>query len=311
MSDPASAATERSVSGDGAQVDLDELVSPLVRGQRPFEPEWYGAQPAHYFRKIRPGIDDFPWGSIDPSRFEERLLKRAQLSWTEAAFNEYCTAVAFTQLVQALLEVNAPVDLTAMAGDFLADEMLHVELTARLATELGGAANYQVDFSKLQVPLDPSLSPFQRANELVVRLCCVGEAFSLPMLAGCMQSSTHPLIKKVFEQIVKDESQHGRLGFLYLEWADEYLDEEERRRLGRCAGETVLQLSPLWRRLRSEVQDGKTSEGYSVEDIRALGWMLSADYRRTARESIQREVAEPLAAFGIKIPEAMMEEALS
>ena len=296
---------------DEGQIDEGELVSPLVRGLRPFEPEWYGAQPEHYFRKLRPGIEGFPWGTIDRSQFEPKLLKRAQLSWTEAAFNEYCTAVAFTQLVQALLEVNAPVDLTAMAGDFLADEMLHVELTARLATELGGAANYTVDFTTLQIPLDEALTPFQRANELVVRLCCVGEAFSLPMLAGCMQSATHPLIKQVFEQIVKDEALHGRLGFLYLEWADEHLDDEERDRLGRCAGETVLQLSPLWRRLKSEVRDGKTSEGYRVEDIRALGWMLSSDYRETARESIQREVAEPLAAFGIKIPAAMMEEALS
>ena len=60
-----------------------------------------------------------------------------------------------------------------MASDFLADEMLHVELTARLAAELGGAANYQIDFAKLKLPLDPDLHPMQRSNELIVRICCV------------------------------------------------------------------------------------------------------------------------------------------
>ena len=288
----------------------EEFVSPLVTGKRPFEPEWFGERPEHYFRKLRPGIEAFPWGTLDPNDFEPRLLKRAQLSWTEAAFNEYCTAIAFTQLVQALLEVNAPVDLIGMASDFLADEMLHVEMTARLANELGGAANYQVDFTQLRLPIDDQLSPLQKANELVVRLCCVGEAFSLPMLAGCMKSSTHPLIKRVFEQIVKDEALHGRLGFLYLEWVDEFLDDKERARLGYCAGDTLLQLSQLWRNLKSRVVGDRTSEGYKVEDIHKLGWMVSSDYRQVAENSVRKEVVKPLSEFAIHIPSEMLEQIL-
>ena len=288
----------------------EEFVSPLVIGKRPFEPEWFGEQPEHYFRKLRPGIEAFPWGTLDPNDFEPRLLKRAQLSWTEAAFNEYCTAIAFTQLVQALLEVNAPVDLIGMASDFLADEMLHVEMTARLANELGGAANYQVDFTQLRLPIDDQLSPLQKANELVVRLCCVGEAFSLPMLAGCMKSSTHPLIKRVFEQIVKDEALHGRLGFLYLEWVDEFLDDKERARLGYCAGDTLLQLSQLWRNLKSRVVGDRTSEGYKVEDIHKLGWMVSSDYKQVAENSVRIEVVKPLSEFAIHIPSEMLEQIL-
>ena len=59
-----------------------EFVSPLVRGKRPFEPEWFGSQPEHYFGKIRPGIDHFPWGTVKAEQFDPNLLKRAQLSWT-------------------------------------------------------------------------------------------------------------------------------------------------------------------------------------------------------------------------------------
>lgn len=285
---------------------IDEISSPLLTGKRPYEPEWFGHQPEHYFRKIRPGIEDFPWGTLEPDRFETRLIKMAQLFWTEASFNEYGTAVAISQLVQALLEVNAPVDLIAMASDFLADEMLHVELTARVAREFGGAAQCKVDFADLKIQIDPALSPLQKANELIVRICCVGEAFSLPMLAGSMKSSTHPLIQRVFEQIVKDEALHGRLGFLYLEWADEFIDAEERDRLGRCVGDALTQLSSLWLKPKGEVTDDR-----EAELIHQLGWMLPHDYVKLAAESVRREVLEPLSEFEICVPKEILTELLS
>ena len=278
--------------------------------KRPFVPEWFGGQAEHCFRRLRPGVEDMPWGTLDGTGCPPNLVARAQLSWTEAAFNEYCTAVAFTDLLKALLEINAPVDLIGMCGDFMADEMLHVELTCRLAMELGGGADYRLDYENLSIPLTPGLTALQRANELVVRLCCVGEAFSLPMLAGCMKSATHPLVEAVLEQIVRDEAQHGRLGYLYLEWVDEQLDDAERQRLGRAALDTVAKLSPLWRRLRSQVSGDKTSEGFEISDIRMMGWMLSHEYRAAACQGIRQEVQAPLAEFGIHLPPDELEALL-
>ena len=55
----------------------------------------------------------------------------------------------------------------------------------------------------------------------------------------------------------------------------------------------------------------KTSEGYKVEDIRKLGWMISEDYRRVAEESVRKEVVGPLAEFDIEIPTSMLEQILS
>ena len=274
----------------------------------PFEPEWFGGHAEHYFRRIRPGIEEMPWGTLDPSNYPPELVKRAQLSWTEAAYNEYCTAVAFSELLQALLEVNAPVDLVAMCGDFMADEMLHVELTCRLAMELGGGADYRVDFEGLRTKLDPNLTALQRANEMIIRLCCVGEAFSLPMLAGCLKSAAHPLTQAVLEQIVRDEALHGKLGFMYLEWVEDRLDAAECDRLALAAVDTIRGLSPLWRRLRSQVHGDHTSEGYLIGDIRQLGWMLSHEYRAAACQAVRDEVCGPLAEFGIHLPAEQVDE---
>ena len=116
----------------------------------PFDLEWFGGPAEKHFRKIRPGVESMPWGSLEPARYPAELVERARVSWTEAAFNEYCTAVAFADLLRALLVVRAPVDLIGMASDFAADEILHVELTSRIAMELGGGA--PVSYTHLTLP---------------------------------------------------------------------------------------------------------------------------------------------------------------
>jgi len=268
-------------------------------GER-FDLEWLGGVAERHFRKVRPGVEEMPWGTLDPSRYPAELVDRARISWTEAAYNEYCTASAFADLLGAMLAAKAPVDLVGMASDFVADEMLHVELTSRIAMELGGGAPYVIDFDNLHRRPSAELPPLERANELVVHVCCVGEAFSLPMLASAFGSATHPLTRAVLERIVKDEAPHGRLGWLYLEWAADKMHDAERERLADVAVETVAQLAPLWQRLQSRVEDGVTSEGYLLEHVRELGWTESSLYKERARRAIEEDVIAPLARFGIR-----------
>lgn len=268
----------------------------------PFDLEWLGGVTERHFRKVRPGVDEMPWGTLDASRYPALLVDRARISWTEAAYNEYCTAAAFAALLEALLQAKAPVDLVGMASDFVADEVLHVELTSRIAMELGGGAPYEVDFERLRRTPDSSLTPLQRASELVVHVCCVGEAFSLPMLASAYSSATHPLTRAVLERIVADEAPHGRLGWAYLEWASDRLDAAERARLAGVALETIADLSPLWQRLSSRVTDGVTTEGFLLEHVRELGWTESSAYGARARRAVAEDVARPLARFGIDLP---------
>jgi len=270
--------------------------------REPFVLHWLGGPTERHFRAIRPGVEDMPWGTLRASDYPPVLVDMARISWTEAAYNEYCTAAAFAEMLRALLEARAPVDLIGMASDFVADEILHVELTSRLAMELGGGAPYHIDFAHLaQIP-SPSLTPLQRASELVVRICCVGEAFSVPMLAGSMKTAAHPLTRAVLERIVQDEAPHGRLGWHYLEWIGEDLDEAERARLAGVALEMLRAFSPLWQRLRSKVVGGVTTEGYRIEHVHQLGWMESSAYGTRARQAVREDVLAPLARFGIDVP---------
>jgi hypothetical protein len=280
--------------------------------KEPFELEWLGGPAAKHFRSVRPKVDELPWGTLAArlGDYPQLLLDRARVSWTEAAYNEYCTAAAFAELLQLMLQSRAPLDLIGMASDFVADEILHVELTSRIAMELGGGAPYRIDFEQLTPRIDHSLGPRQQTNELMVRLCCVGEAFSIRMLAGCLGSAAHPLTRAVLERIVQDEAPHGRLGWLYLDWAEEHLDDVERKRLADVALEALQQFEPFWKRLRSRVSDGVTSEGFLLSQVHELGWMESSAYARTARETIRGDVVAPLARRGIVLPPERVAAAL-
>jgi hypothetical protein len=264
-----------------------------------FELELAGGPTERHWRKLRPGVEELPWASLDAADYPPELVAMARRSWTEGAFREYCTAAAFARLIEAMLAARAPLDLVGMAGDFVADEMLHAELNARMAMQLGGAAAFMVDFDALVPPIDRSRDARMVAVELGVRVACVGEALSVPLLAGTLRATSHPLTGAVLERIVRDEPAHAEVGWRLLEWADGWLDDEGRAHLGRAAREAIDDAMPA--ASASRAVDGVTTEGWSVADVNALGWMEAGDYTMLCADVLQRDVIAPLARFGISV----------
>jgi hypothetical protein len=106
----------------------------------------------------------------------------------------------------------------------------------------------------------------------------------------------------VLDRIVRDESRHARLGWLFLEWAGDRLDAAERERLASVALAALRDESSTWRGLTSRVQDGVTSEGFLLAHVHDLGWMVSDAYVAEAERAVRLDVIAPLARFGIEIP---------
>ena len=174
-----------------------------------------GGAAERHFRKARPGVDDLPWGTLNPSEYDPSAVNQARSSWTEVAINEYRAVASFSEVLRALVDVKAPLDLLGMTSDFLADECSHVELASRMAMELGGAAPREVDFNRF-TPRPRTQTAFQRANELVLRVGCIAEAFSGGTATVSYASTSHGLPRAVYETILRDEAHHRRLGGLYL-----------------------------------------------------------------------------------------------
>lgn len=265
-----------------------------------FELEWLGGTTEHFFRRARPDADKVPWGTLDASRYAPDLLSAVRASWTEVSMNEYRAVASFAEVIRALADAMVPLDMIGMASDFLADEVLHTELAARVAMELGGAAPITVDMDHFALRADLRLPARMRANEVMLRVCCVGEAFAFGVGAPALKLPSHPMIKAVSEIIMADEARHRRLGALYLEWASEDWDDAERARLSRVLENTMKGLHSFWSDEPAEVKDGITSRGFRVDHLHELGWLESARATPLARE-VAEELLEPLARHGIRL----------
>ena len=60
----------------------------------------------------------------------------------------------------------------------------------------------------------------------------------------------------------------------------------------------------LYKDLRTQPVNDGTSGGYDLADVHQLGWMGTADYATLARETVQTEIIDRLARYGIHVPTA-------
>jgi len=253
---------------------------------RQFELDWMGGAAETRLRRRRPGIDDLPWGTLAALNLDDPT---ARMAWTDGAFSEYASAAAFSALTTALLEAGAPIDLVAMTADFAVDELVHVELNGRMAAELGGAAPYRVDLERVSPHRDDDLPAIERAAELAVTVSCIGEALSVPALAGSLRAATHPLTRAVLRRIVRDEKPHAGLGWMILDWAGARVD---RARLARVARARLEAYAPMWL--------GPACPDAAPERRGIAGLMAESQSRRTLRAAARRAIAA-LAARGVVV----------
>lgn len=252
-----------------------------------------GAAEAGY-RKLRPEVEKMPWGQLRRKRRRDpRVLEAARRTWTLAAYQEHRTGAACAETLGALIAARAPLDLIAIATRFPLDELVHVELCARVADELGGAVRVMHEPSAMVRRPDPSLSPRLRAAELVVRNFCVGEAVSIPILRASWKAAKEPLLQAVLQRIVKDEAAHGRFGWMYLDWLGPQLDEAERAHLRQAAAHEISIIERTW--------ETNLSPERALQLPETLGWMQPDAYLEVAHRAMETAVKQPLAARGLAV----------
>jgi hypothetical protein len=258
-----------------------------------FELEWLGGTTEHFFRRARPDVEKVPWGTIDTSRYEAKLLAAVRASWTELSMNEYRAVASFAEVIRALADAMAPLDMIGMASDFLADEVLHTEIAARVAMELGGAAPMEVDMDRFAFRSNLRLTPRQRANEIILRVCAVGEAFALGLGTPALSLESHPMIHAVNQIIMADEARHKRLGALYFDWACEDMPDEERTRLSGVLEDAMTSLRTFW-------SGDAASRGFRADHLHELGFLEAARAIPNARK-VAEDLLVPLERHGIRI----------
>jgi hypothetical protein len=259
-----------------------------------FELEMLGGAVEKRYRRMRPEVESLPWGTLDLSGVPEPERVRARLAWTSAAYQEHRTAVGVTEALRLLMQAQAPLDLVALGARFPLDEVVHVELCARMAMEAGGGSELIYDPETMILGATLDGPPLLKAAELMVRFFCVGEALSIPLLRGTWKAARHPLSRAVLGRIVKDEAAHGTFGYMFLDWAEPKLSRADRRLLGAAADlaidAVIAQWDELSRRPKAEWHEGN-----------ALAWMATEPYLELAARSMNENVLAPLRERDIPI----------
>jgi hypothetical protein len=254
-----------------------------------FELAWRGGASEARLHRRRPGTETLPWGTLDADALSPEVRDEARRVWTNGVFTEYASAAAFASLSTALLECGAPVDLTAAVADIVVDELLHVELSARLTTELGGAVPLQFDLEKVSPLTTLGARALLRAAELAVTTSCVSESLSVPAMARSRMLADAPLVRAVLERLLADEGAHARVGFWFLEWAGDKLTPGEREHLAALALSAIEVYAPLWQAAPCGACVGHDAEG-----------------RAALRHAVTTSIAKPLAKHGIVLDAARL-----
>jgi hypothetical protein len=259
--------------------------------------EWLGGAAEKRFRRARPEDEGLPWDTFRASDYDGRVVTDARAWWTELAANEVAAVIQFSSVLSALACAQAPLDLVGMTSDFLSDECAHVELGARAAMTLGGAAPRTVDFEQAVATRPPHLSPLQWANERVLRVSCVAEVLAEAAAARTYQACREPLPRALYASILRDEVYHKQLGALYIEWAYEDWDDAERERLGHVLADELFKFRGLWS------VAGRAPVGPTVPE-HDLGFLKREELAQVALDAALRDVVAPLADIGVTVDEA-------
>ena len=187
-----------------------------------------------------------------------------------------------------------PLDLIALASRFPLDEIVHVELCARMAMELGGGTEILPRPGDLV--LDAAIDRCDRllrAADLVAALLLRRRGALDPAAARDLEGRAAPAAARGARahRQGRGRARRVRLALSRLGGAGATADDREHLRV--AAEETIDQVRLLWDDLRKRPQ--------APAAIHALGWMQTDAYLELAAASLENEVIAPLRARGIMV----------
>jgi hypothetical protein len=154
--------------------------------------------------------DDVP-SSLDAGR--RRLLGHA---WRWRMEQEHLAVGAFSKLALELAAVGCDSVVLSLVTRSASDEVRHADVCRRLAeVHLGEALPARLA-GVPRMPDTGDRSAEDAALLHVVEICCLSETFTSVYFTEMLERATHPLAHAVVQSLLRDEIDHGRVGWAYL-----------------------------------------------------------------------------------------------
>ena len=139
-------------------------------------------------------------------------------TWNFRASAERSALRRFRRLLSEFRQTSAPTVVLDGVIQAIEDESRHIGLCDALALEFGWVA--EPSGPTPHGPIGPkSASLSDRLLYEMVAFCCVTETINASMLLAVQRRVQAPVVKDVVHDILKDELNHSRIGWAYLQWA--------------------------------------------------------------------------------------------
>ena len=179
--------------------------------------------------------------------------------WQRRMIAELHSSSTFAYLVEALTAIDGPDLLIALARRAIDDERRHGEICAAMSARYSGTG--------VDVPAPPPLQGLprhvgadarqSRILHVIAQGCC-NETTATAFLERSMQAAEHPLPRAAMRELLADDLDHARLGWMMLA----ALDADARSQVEARLPELLMRNLASWRnRGQSEESDVMRSHG--------------------------------------------------
>lgn len=223
----------------------------------------------------------------------------ARRFWSERAWSELTAVPAMSQTLLSAMRAGTTLSELGALAIIGADEVRHTELSQTLADDLGG---YVADLPEWNQFNPSALAEASSAPVAfwIVGNACISETISLELMRARMHYTTHPAVKSVLADVLRDEATHSRLGWLMAERVLPTLKRPQKRELARFAAEYFEVLN------RSFVTRGlPPSQRRAARRIREKSVGLGAAPPEVAEsvfdETIRKTIIPRLQTLGVRV----------
>lgn len=200
-------------------------------------------------------VDEIDW-SLPELEVAPDVRELGRRTFQQRALDEQRSLVAFSELLTALCQAGAPVDVIGSMTRVVRDEALHVDLCDRMVRRLGGWDEAPPEPRWVSLPAAWPLR--KRILATILGSLCVGETISVALFRAARENATDPVAHQVLTRMLADESFHGRFGWWWLESIP--LAEHEQRFAERFVAEVL-------RSIVTELLPAQTDEGLARQGL--------------------------------------------
>jgi hypothetical protein len=159
-----------------------------------------------------------PDATAELAELDPRLLRQLAHSWWMQSATELRVATSFAIVHEALVGLGAEPALVDLAFRAIDDEHRHTALCKEMARTLLGQDTPEPPDMDAARPTHPEARDERERRALhVVGQCALNETFASAYLTTAFKGTESPLARAALNELLRDEIDHSRLGWAYLQ----------------------------------------------------------------------------------------------